>query len=55
MKNNAIFDIKITKIDDERVKLYKPLNIDFNRNLYVIDDDWKKEILDSQFPFIQKI
>ena len=55
MKNNAIFDIKITKRDDERGKLYKPLNIDFDGNLNVIDDDGKKEILDPQFPFIQKI
>ena len=54
-KNNAIFDIKITKRDDERGKLYKPLNIDFDGNLNVIDDDGKKEILDPQFPFIQKI
>ena len=53
-KNNAIFDIKITKRDDERGKLYKPLDIDFDGNLNVIDDDGKKEILEPQFPFNSK-
>ena len=54
-KKNAIFDIKITKRNDERGKLYKPLDIDFDGNLNVDDDDGKKEILDPQFPFVPKI
>ena len=54
-KKNAIFDIKITKRDDESGKLYKPLDIDLDGKLKVVDDDGKEEILDPQFPFVPKI
>jgi hypothetical protein len=30
------------------------LDIDFDGNLNIVDDDGKKEILDPQFPFVQK-
>ena len=54
-KKNAIFNIKITKRDDESGKLYKPLDIDLDGKLKVVDDDGKEEILDPQFPFVPKI
>ena len=54
-KKNAIFDIKITKRDDNSGKLYKPLDIDLDGKLKVVGDDGKEEIIDPQFPFIQKI
>ena len=54
-KKNAIFDIQITKRDDESGKLYKPLDIDLDGKLKVVDEDGKEEILDPQFPFVNKI
>ena len=54
-KKNAIYDIKITKRDDESGKLYKPVNIDLDGKLKVIDDDGKEEAFDPQFPFVSKI
>ena len=54
-KKNAIFDIKITKRDDNSGKLYKPLDIDLDGKLKVVGDDGKEEIIDPQFPFVQKI
>ena len=55
MEKNAIFDVKITKRDDESGKLYKPLDIDLEGNLKVIGEDGKEEIIDPKFPFIHKI
>lgn len=54
-KKNAIFDIKINKRDDENGKKYKPIDIDLEGRLKVIDDKGKEEILDPQFPYLQKI
>ena len=54
-KKNAIFDIKISKRDDNSGKLYKPLDIDLDGKLKVVGDDGKEEIIDPQFPFVQKI
>ena len=54
-KKNAIFDIKVTKRNDESGKLYKPLDIDLDGKLKVVDEDGKEEILDPQFPFVPKI
>ena len=54
-KKNAIFDIKITKRNDESGKLYKPLDIDIDGKLKAVDDDGKEEIIDPQFAFVEKI
>lgn len=54
-KKFAIYDIKITKRDDESGKLYKPLDIDLDGKLKVIGDDGKEEVIDPQFPFVNKI
>ena len=53
-KKNTIFDIKITKIDDESGKLYKTLNINFDGNLNIVNDDGNKEILLLNFLLSQK-
>ena len=54
-KKNAIFDIKITKRDDESGKLYRPLDIGLDGKLKVVGDDGKEEVIDPQFPFVEKI
>jgi biotin-[acetyl-CoA-carboxylase] ligase BirA-like protein len=54
-KKFAIYDVKITKRDDESGKLYKPLDIDLDGKLKVIGDDGKEEVIDPQFPFVNKI
>lgn len=54
-KKNAIFDIEITKRNDETGKKYKPIDIDLDGKLKVIDDNGNEDILDPQFPYIQKI
>ena len=54
-KKNANFDIKITQRYDESGKLYKPLDIDLEGKLKVLGEDGKEEVIDPQFPFIQKI
>ena len=54
-KKNAVFDIKITKRDDESGNTYKPLDIDLNGNLKVIDDNGKEEIIEPKFPYVDKI
>ena len=53
-KKNAIFNIKITKRNDESGKLYKPLEITLDGKLKVLNENEKEEILDPQFPFIKK-
>ena len=54
-KKNAIFDIKITKRNDTSGKLFKPLEIDLDGKLKVVDDDGKEEVIDPEFPFVKKI
>ena len=54
-KKNAVFDIKITKRDDENGKAYKPLDIYLDGKLKVIDDNGNEEIFEPQFPYVNKI
>lgn len=54
-RKNAIFDIQVSKRDDESGKLYKPVDINMDGKLKVIDDNGKEDILDPKFPFIPKI
>jgi biotin-(acetyl-CoA carboxylase) ligase len=54
-KKYAIYDVKITKRDDESGKIYKPLDIYLDGKLKVVGDDGKEEVIDPQFPFVSKI
>ena len=54
-KKNAIFDIKITKRNDNSGKLFKPLEIDLEGKLKVVDDDGNEEVIDPEFSFVKKI
>ena len=54
-RKNALFDIQVSKRDDESGKLYKPVDINMDGKLKVIDDNGKEDILDPKFPFIPKI
>ena len=51
-KKNAIFNIKITKRNDESGKLYQPIDITLEGNLKALNEDGKEEIIDPKFPFI---
>ena len=54
-KKYANFDIKITKRDDESGKLYQPIDVTYEGNLKVLNEDGKEEIIQPYFPFVSKI